>query len=309
MAAPKWYLIAKNEYKIMTSSFPRFRYLFPFVVMGIIAFITGYLVPLAVNNYVTEIEAFIFSVAAVAVVQIILFLMFIYFLTFPISLALRDSKADQNEIFLSAPIKPSDVLLGKFVGLIPIYAIVITVIAGIFTAVLDPLGIDPIQKVIIVIIFIFTTLSGLWIGTVITAFLRTKLGKTARGRDIGKALGILIALPLVAIMYALMGGGVLEALANPNTNESVRNVFNIFPSRVPSDCDNPVFGHPYILDLGTGNYIRSLGLRGIKHVLVELGSRDHLSERCIELPGIQNEIIGRGHAPHRYHVPVKQRFR
>jgi hypothetical protein len=227
---PKWYIIAKNEYRMITSSIPKLRIYLPVLAVIVIAILIGYGLPLLINRFVDEVIAFFVSVAAVAIIQIVLFMLFFYFLTFPISLALRDVQADQNEIFLSAPIKASDVLLGKYMGIMPFYAIVITIVATIFTAVVDPLGIDILQKVIIIIIFIVVSLSGLWIGTVITAILRTKLGKTARGRDIGKALGILIALPLIAVMYALMGGGLLQALADPTTSGNVRTMLNILPS-------------------------------------------------------------------------------
>jgi hypothetical protein len=230
MPVPKWFIIAKNEYRIVTSSVRKYRLYLPFLVIALIALTIGLVMPFIVNALTSEIEAFFASIVAVAMVQILLFMLFFYFLTFPISLALRETQTDQNEIFLSAPVSPSDVLLGKFMGMLPFYTIAIMVIAGIFTAVLDPLGLDIAQKLIVIIIFIFTCLIGLWLGTIITAILRTRLGKTARGRDIGKALSIIIALPMLAIFYAIMGGGLLDALANPNTNESVRSYLDILPS-------------------------------------------------------------------------------
>jgi hypothetical protein len=80
-----------------------------------------------------------------------------------------------------------------------------------------------------------TFLSAIWIGTVIAALLRTKLGKTARGKDIGKALSLIIALPVIALMYAIIGGGLLEALANPGTSGLVKNVLFLFPSSWGAD--------------------------------------------------------------------------
>jgi len=59
---------------------------------------------------------------------------------------------------------------------------------------------------------------------------RTKFAKTARGRDIGKALSLVLALPMIAVMYAIMGGGLLEALANPGTSEMVRIILSLLPS-------------------------------------------------------------------------------
>jgi len=52
----------------------------------------------------------------------------------PVSNSLRETQTEQLEIFLAAPIKPGDVLVGEFLGALPFYAIVITIIAGSFTA-------------------------------------------------------------------------------------------------------------------------------------------------------------------------------
>jgi hypothetical protein len=65
---------------------------------------------------------------------------------------------------------------------------------------------------------------------VIAALLRTRLGKTARGKDIGRALALVIALPMIAVMYAIMGGGLIEALADPGTSGMVGTVLGLLPS-------------------------------------------------------------------------------
>jgi len=147
----------------------------------------------------------------------------------PVSNSLRETQTEQLEIFLAAPIKPGDVLVGEFLGALPFYAIVITIIAGSFTALMTPLRLDIVQMVITIAIFVLTCLSALWIGTVVAAILRTKLGKTARGRDIGRALAFIIALPIIAVMYAIIGGGLLEALMNPETSELVRSILDFLP--------------------------------------------------------------------------------
>jgi hypothetical protein len=41
---------------------------------------------------------------------------------------------------------------------------------------------------------------------------------------------MLIALPMVALMYAIMAGNLAEVLANPNNSELVKNLLYIFPS-------------------------------------------------------------------------------
>ena len=230
MPVPKWLVVAKNEYRIRTSSIRRIRPYFPYLVIVLLAVYVAFIAPAIVNFFIDDLLAFFLSQVAVAMIQIILFMIFIYFMIFPISNTLKEVQTGQLEIFLAAPIKPSDVLLGEFLGVMPFYAIAVTVITGFFTAILNPLGLDMVQTAIIIIIFVVTFLSAIWIGTVIAALLRTKLGKTARGRDIGKALGFVIALPLIALMYAIMGGGLLKALADPGTSGMVKAILGLLPS-------------------------------------------------------------------------------
>ncbi|MCP8304656.1 MAG: hypothetical protein H3Z50_04200 [archaeon] len=230
MPVPKWFVVARNEYFIRTSSIRKIRPYFPYLVIGLLAVYVAFIAPAFVNLFIDEFIAFFLSQAAVAIVEIILFLIFFYFIIIPISNTLKEVQTGQQEIVLAAPIKPSDVLLGEFLGVMPFYAIAAVVIVGLFTAVLNPLGLDMVQIVMIIIIFIVTFFSALWIGTVIAAILRTKFGKTARGKDIGKALSLIIALPAIGLMYAIIGGGLLEALADPGTSGMVEAILGLLPS-------------------------------------------------------------------------------
>ena len=186
--------------------------------------------PAVVSPFIDDFLAFIINQAAIPLVQIVLFMFFFFLILLPISDTLRELQTGHLEIFLAAPIKPSDVLLGEFLGKMPFYAIAITIITGTFTAVLTPLGLDIFQSIIIIIVFIITFLSAFWIGTVIASILRTKLGKITRGKDIGRALAVVIVLPMIAVMYAILGGGLFEALLDPGTSGMVRAVFSVLPS-------------------------------------------------------------------------------
>jgi len=84
--------------------------------------------------------------------------------------------------------------------------------------------------VIVVMIFVITFLSALWIGNVIAALLRTRLGRTARGKDIGRGLAMIIALPMVALIYAIQFGGLISALADPNASGTVKAFLSLLPS-------------------------------------------------------------------------------
>ncbi len=230
MLVPKWLLIARNEYRIRTSRIRKIRPYFPYLVIGLLAVYVAFLAPAFIAMFIDDIIAFILSQAAVAMVQIILFLIFFYFIIIPISNTLKEVQTEQQEIFLASPVKPSDVLLGEFLGVMPFYTIAAVVIIGLFTSILTPMGLDLAQIAIIIMIFIITFFSSLWIGTVIAAILRTKFGKTARGKDIGKALSLIIALPMIAVLYAIMGGGLLEALADPGTSGLVTTILGLLPS-------------------------------------------------------------------------------
>jgi len=223
-------VIAKNQYRITTSGIRGIRPYFPYLVIGLLAVYVAFIAPAVVSLFIDDFLAFIITQAAVPMVQIVLFMFFFYLILFPISDTLREMQTSQLEIFLVAPLKPSDVLLGEFLGKMPFYGIAIAVITGTFTALLNPLGLDMVQNAIIIIIFVITFLSALWIGTVIAAILRTRLGKTARGRDVGRALAVVIALPMIAVMYAIIGGGLIEALVDPTTSGTVRAILGLLPS-------------------------------------------------------------------------------
>jgi len=228
--ARKWLVVARNEYRLHTSIIRRIRPYFLYLIMGLLAVYVGFIAPAVISPFIDDFLAFIITQAAVPMVQIILFMFFFYILVFPISETLREVQTGQLEIFLAAPIKPSDVLLGEFLGAMPFYAIAITVITGSFTALLTPLGLDMVQIAIIIIIFVVTLLSAFWIGIVISAILRTKLGKSTRGKDAGRALSVVIVLPMIALMYAILGGSLLEALVDPGTSEMVRAILGLLPS-------------------------------------------------------------------------------
>ncbi|UCH32103.1 MAG: hypothetical protein JSV05_01555 [Candidatus Bathyarchaeota archaeon] len=235
MPVPKWFVVARNEYRIRVNNIRRIRPYFPYLVIGFLAVYVTVLAPAFINFFIDDFLTFLLSQVAMAMVPIIMFLFFFYLVILPITYTLQGLQAGQVEIFLAAPVKPSDVLLGEFLGVVPFYAIVITVIAGFFTASLSPLGLDVFQMGIIVLVFVVTLLSALWIGTVIAALVRVRFAESARGRDIGKALSLVLALPMVAVMYAIMGGGLLDALGNPATSGLVRTVLSILPSTWSAD--------------------------------------------------------------------------
>lgn len=228
MTAPKWFAVAKNEYRIRTSSIRRIRPYFPFLAVGVLALYLFVIVTVA-DRFITDFLASVFSQVALASTEIILFLIFIYFIVIPITQTLREPQIGQLHILLSAPVQSEDILLGEFLGAVPLYLIFITVITGVFIALLTPLRLSVTQVGVVIFVFLLTFLSALWIGTVISALLRTKLGKTARGKDIGRALAVILALPLLATVYVLQFGG-LETLVDPQAGGMAKTILSWLPS-------------------------------------------------------------------------------
>jgi len=229
MPKSKWMVIAKNEFRLQTAFVKNFRRYLPVAALSILFLFQLVLAPTLLNAAVDGFMALFLGKAAVALMEIMLFMISFYLLIFPITSSLKDIKPGQIEIILSTPVAPRDLLVGEFVGKIPVYAFGIAIFAGIFTTIMQPLGLDVAQIVVLNIVFITVLLLAFWVGTLISALLRSRLGKSARGRDLGKSLGFILALPLVAAMYAIMGG-FLEGLLNPETSQLVHQILGFFPS-------------------------------------------------------------------------------
>ena len=231
MPSPKWLVIAKNEYRVQTSWIRGIRRYFPFAAAGLLAVWVFYLAPMMVQSLMDDFIEVLVSQVAVALFEIILFMLSAFLAIIPVSNALKDEGGiGRVELMLKAPVRPGDVLVGEFLGKTPLYAIFAIAVAGLFTALLVPLGISPLQTALIIFLAVITCLSAFWVGTVLTAVARTTLGRTAKGKDIGKALSFILVLPLVALMYGIMFGDILTALADPGTSGLVKTVLGLFPS-------------------------------------------------------------------------------
>ncbi|MCW4039290.1 MAG: ABC transporter permease [Candidatus Bathyarchaeota archaeon] len=270
LSQAKWLTVAKNEYRIRTSNIRSWRTYFPLLTVGLLAIYVAVLAPMIVDTFLDDVLAFFLSQVAITLVPLIVLLIFIYSLIIPITYTLQDIQTTQLEIFLAVPIKASDVLIGEFLGLTPFYAIAITMIAGFFTAALHPVGLNSLQLVIIPILFILVILSALWIGTVLAAVLRTKLGRVAKRRDMGRALSLVLSVPMIALMYAIMGGGVVDALGNPGSGGIIQTVLSIFPSTWAADIIMSFTTNPGTIGLEA--LMRLGGLVGFFAVALWLGT-------------------------------------
>ena len=223
-----WLSIAKTEYRVSTSRIREIRPYLPYILIGGLLAYIFFIAPSIVDVFVDELHELLLSIVAVAIIEVLLFVFFVMFASLPIASTLQDIKTEHIEIYLSSPVQPSDILIGEFLGKIPFYAAFAALIGGTFTAALFPLGLDVFQISIIVVIFIVLFLAASWVGTMIAVLLRSILMKTARGRDIGKGLAIVVIIPLVLAIYLLIGG-YYEVLSDPQNAKLVQDFFGFFP--------------------------------------------------------------------------------
>lgn len=264
MRRPKWLIIAKNEYLLKTSSFRDIRKAYPFLVTFLVALYVFIIAPAMFSSVSDLTRTFFLSDAALAFMQVMLFIIFVSIITIPIMQTLQDSNIAPLETLLASPVQPKDVLLGRYLGSLPTYLIVVSVIAGTFLALFIPFGISLEQVLLSILVFILVVLIALWLGTLAAAILRAKLGKSVRGRDAGQALALLIALPLVAVMYSAMNGDMLSAVQGKGA--SLSGAFWALPSSWGADVVLRFLQHPG--DLGHDALLTLLGLGGMVLFLV-----------------------------------------
>ncbi|MHA2601176.1 MAG: hypothetical protein AM324_003485 [Candidatus Thorarchaeota archaeon SMTZ1-83] len=136
----------------------------------------------------------------------IMLAVWMFVMIIPISNSLENVKIGQWEILFSNSVKTRDLLLGTFVGRIPVY--------GIFVIALAPIAVSPFvyaykvsitgQLLMYLVIFVFAIVT-IWLSTVFSTALHAKIGASPRGDDLGKALSWalvpIVALPVMGSMY------------------------------------------------------------------------------------------------------------
>ena len=78
LPAPKWLVVAKNQYRISTSAIRGIRAYFPYLAIGLLAVYVAFIAPAIVSPVMDDFLAFIITQAAVPLVQIILFMLFFF---------------------------------------------------------------------------------------------------------------------------------------------------------------------------------------------------------------------------------------
>ncbi|MHA1990895.1 MAG: hypothetical protein ACW981_07545 [Candidatus Hodarchaeales archaeon] len=249
-----WYSIAKNEYRISINSiFPSLKpYFLPLLGLTILFYPT-ILAPMILDWLFDEELLNVFATFFTTLFNVMLLNIFIIFLTMPITLGVKDVKAGNMELLLSAPIKSSDVLLGEFFGKLPFYMMGAILMGGLFTGILAVTGTDMLIIIILTMLFVLNFLLAYWIGTVFGFYLKGKITKSAKMKDLGKALAFIIVIPVVFVMYGTMGIALNFAETNV-LNFDMKVILDFFPSSWIGNISTQLAGMNSIADLNNFDF-------------------------------------------------------
>ncbi len=206
----KWFHIAKADFYVLTAGLRNHRRLYSaaFYALGIVWAVYG--APLLIDGVLNEIMPMseiqtLLMVMFPGLMRSAMMVLWIMLLLFPMTKALEEIKIGHWEIFLSNNVKTRDILVGSFLGGLPLY--------GLVTIFLAPLVITPfilafevslIGVALIYGVLVFTVLTVLWISNFVTAAIKSKLGDSSRGDDIAKALSFVIAFAGILPIYGLI---------------------------------------------------------------------------------------------------------
>ncbi len=206
----KWYHIAKAEFFVLTAGMRKHRKAMAGLMFALAAIWAIYLAPLIINTFIQliipmETIRTLLMVMFPGLMRTVMLFLWALLLLFPLSFSLQEIKIGQWEIFLSNNVKTRDILTGTFVGKIPMYGLIVMVFA--------PLLISPFMlafevsllgQAVVYTVIALMVLSTIWLSNFITAMVQARLGDSARGNDIAKALSVVIALIVIVPMYGLM---------------------------------------------------------------------------------------------------------
>jgi hypothetical protein len=206
----KWYSIAKAEYQVSTSSMgkSRTRNMVVLLAFGLvwaivlapymIGTITGLIIPFE------SLQIILFTILP-GFMRAVMFFLWMMILIIPLSRALQEIKIGQWEILLSNDVRTRDILIGSFLGKIPIYGLLVLYLAPPFFALFFiAFEVTLIGQILIYSTLIITVSATIWLSNLITVAIQAKLGESPRGKDIANGVGILLAIVSIVPMYGIM---------------------------------------------------------------------------------------------------------
>ena len=208
--AGKWYHLAKAEFRVQTSRFgSKANAILGFIFgIGIVwAFIAAPMIMTFLIHNVLGVTDQILILVMPGVLRAGLMLIWFVILLVPLSNSLKEIKIGQWEILLSNNVKTRDMLVGTFLGKLPVNGLLVLFAAPILLApFVSVLQVSLIGQILMYSEILIVILSTIWLSNLLSVAIQSKIGESPRGKDIANALAILlgfvVVLPLVGLQLA-----------------------------------------------------------------------------------------------------------
>ena len=265
-----WFRVAKTQYRLSTSRFRPIRRYLPGIMLAILIVWIGWMLPSIYDSYSDRFEPWIVTYTALVVMKFIFLNVFLMLVSLPLVSILQDIKIEELELVRSTPINTGSMFIGEFMGRFPFFAFLIALVAGTFTTLLSPLGLNTLQVILIILILIVLFTMAIWIGNVIAILLRSALMLKPRGKEYANFLAILLIIPSVFVMYAIMGG-YLDSFKDHNKAEQWNSIMKFSPTSWAADVILEFAKHPAQLSIGNDGYLKLFGLFFVFFAWIWLG--------------------------------------
>lgn len=208
--AGKWYHLAKAEFRVQTSRFGSKAKL-TLGLLSVIGIVWALIVAPWLMKFLLEsilgIENQILILNMPGLMRAGLMVIWFVILLIPLSNSLKEIKIGQWEILLSNNVKTSDMLVGSFLGKLPINGLLVLFSAPILLApFVSALQVTLLGQILMYSEILIVTLSTIWLSNLLSVAIQAKLGESPRGKDIANALaillGIVVVIPFVGIQLA-----------------------------------------------------------------------------------------------------------
>ncbi|RDE11750.1 MAG: hypothetical protein C4K47_09420 [Candidatus Thorarchaeota archaeon] len=222
-----WFHIARAEFQVQTSGIRTHRRIVVSgsIVLGIIWALL--IAPTLIGYVLTEVlEIPRLAVAMVMPGLMRAGIMFIWLILLIPSLsnALQEVKVGQWEILLSNRVKTREILVGTFVGRLAIYGLCVLYLAPLLVAPFaHALAVSSVGLALMYFTVFVVTVSTIWLSNLVGTAIQSKLGASSRGKDLAKALALVLS-PVA--VFPLLG---LQLFAPMMSEILGLDVFLLFP--------------------------------------------------------------------------------
>jgi hypothetical protein len=205
----KWVAIAKAEFYVLTAKFHRFRKLGYLLILAFVSLWALFLVPQILGFIMSRVPGSIDMILAITfpgLMRSIMMFLWFFVLIMPISNGLEGVRIGQWEIMLSNNVKTKDMLLGTYLGKLPIFGLAVFFLSPIMLSLfIDAYQVSIVGQLLMYSIMVAFALVNIWLSNIIVSVIQAKIGGSARGEDLGRALSWavipIIAVPGMAILY------------------------------------------------------------------------------------------------------------